>query len=269
MSPKPLIKNIRRNKQEYSIQAVDNSIDVLEAFKKDQGELGVTELSQTVGLHKNNIFRLLATLQSRGYIEQNIKSGNYRLGSKILELGHAYTRHSGLINIAQNVLQDLTRDINENSYLGIMRNKQVIYVEHAQSHHVLQISSRLGVRISPLCTAIGRVIIAFVSADEQVNVIKENKFVKHTIRTIVDESELKKELKKVAKQGYAIDDEEFDIGITCIAAPVFDYEHNVVAGVSVSIPTARLIADNLTKYIIPEVVKAANLISKQIGYIEK
>ncbi|MBL0690869.1 MAG: IclR family transcriptional regulator [SAR324 cluster bacterium] len=259
---------IKRSKKEYSIQAVDNSFDVLEQFTNQKGDLGITELSRALGLHKNNIFRLLATLETRGYIEQDLNTGNYKLGTKILELNLAYHKHTSLLKIARSVLDNLVAEVKENSYLGLVKNNQVVYVEHAESSQVLRVSSRIGIRLSPLCTAIGKVVLAFSGEEERKSVIRANKFVKHTEHTIINENDLAKAIELIQKKGYAIDNEELDKGVTCVAGPIFNYERNVVAGISISGPSSRLDEKILKDTIIPAVLHASKKISRAIGYID-
>ncbi|RMG96920.1 MAG: MarR family transcriptional regulator, partial [Candidatus Dadabacteria bacterium] len=106
----------RRKKSSYIIQSVTNALDLLEEFRGEETELGVTELSKRLGLHKNNVFRLLATLESRGYIEQNKVTGNYRLGLKVLELGQVFIKHMGLLKMARPILEEIVEKCNETAY---------------------------------------------------------------------------------------------------------------------------------------------------------
>src|ERR671922_362863 len=116
----------KKEKSEYIIQAVDHALDLLEQFHEDVDELGVTELSKRLKLHKNNVFRLLATLEARGYIEQNKASENYRLGIKCLHLGQSYVQHMGLLRQAGPIMHDLVRQANETTYLALVRRGAVV-----------------------------------------------------------------------------------------------------------------------------------------------
>src|SRR6516162_10147445 len=100
---------VRREKSNYTIQSVSHALDVLEQFNGSVDEIGVTELSKRLKLHKNNVFRLLATLEARGYIEQNKLTESYRLGLKCLNLGRSYINHMGLVRQARPILSDLAR----------------------------------------------------------------------------------------------------------------------------------------------------------------
>src|SRR6478735_11445098 len=117
---------VRRETSNYVIQSVSHALDVLEQFNGTVDETGVTELSKRLKLHKNNVFRLLATLESRGYIEQNRSTENYRLGVRCLQLGQSYVRHMGLLRQAAPILGDLVRQARETAYLGLLRRGGVV-----------------------------------------------------------------------------------------------------------------------------------------------
>ena len=120
---------MRREKSNYIIQSVSHALDVLEQFFQDADELGVTELSKRLKLHKNNVFRLLATLESRGYIEQNRSTENYRLGVRCLQLGQSYVKHMGLLPQARPIMDELVRQARETAYVAVLRRDGVVPVE--------------------------------------------------------------------------------------------------------------------------------------------
>ncbi len=257
---------MRREKEKYSIQAVENALNVLEQFQGKKAELGITEISQSLGLHKNNIFRLLATLESRSYIEQNKNNERYRLGIKSLELGRAFLSHTGLIKVAVQKLEELGNAVNETVYLSIMKKDQVLYIEDWEAKRALRVASRIGERLSPLCTATGKVFLAFASEEQRQAVIKANEFVKYTDNTIMSVEAYLKELEEVGKNGYAIDDQEKDLGVICAAGPIFDYNNGVVASISTSGPSIRLTDDLVKDFYVKNVVAYCKKVSTAIGY---
>ena len=263
-----MAKNIKRKKSEYAIQAVENAFDVLEQFKGEKGALGITELSQNLGLHKNNIFRLLATMQNKGYIEQDLNTEEYRLGIKNLELGRSFLNHTGLLKVTKPILKELMKEVNENVYSGLLRNDQIVYVEHVESKQILRVTSRIGTRLSPLCTAIGKVILAYMSEHDRDKVIESNEFIKHTSHTISDINSFLKEIEEVKKSGYSYDNEELDLGVICIGAPVFNYEKKIVAGISISGPSLRINKKTAEEKYIPKIKEYGLKLSRAIGYID-
>lgn len=257
---------MKRDKEKYSIQAVENALNVLEQFEGKKAELGITELSQNLDLHKNNIFRLLATLESRGYIEQNKNNEHYRLGIKSLELGRAFLNHTGLIKVAIKNLEDLCNEVNETVYLSIMKKNQVLFIEDWEAKRALRVASRIGERLSPLCTATGKIFLTYAGKEERDTIIKNNEFIKYTESTILTEEEYRKNLEEVEKVGYAIDDQEKDLGVICIAGPIFNYNNDVVASISISGPSIRLTEETINDFYIKHVVECCKKVSTAIGY---
>jgi IclR family KDG regulon transcriptional repressor len=256
---------VKRDKSNYIIQSVAHALDVLEEFKGDAVELGVTELSKKLKLHKNNIFRLLATLEARGYIEQNKSTENYRLGLKSLELGQTFIRQMGLLRQARQTLEHLAEKANETTYLAIIRNHDVIYLDVVEANQTVRVASRVGLRLPPYCTAVGKVLIASDSEEEIRKRLPEH-MEKRTPKTLIDAKGLMEHLKKVHSQGYALDDEEFEEGGRCIGAPVRDYTGNVVAAVSISGPAMRMIEKKIVENLVLAVKEAGEEISRRLGY---
>src|SRR6266705_6662897 len=125
--------DVRREKANYVIQSVSHALDVLEQFAGDAEELGVTELSKRLRLHKNNVFRILATLESRGYIEQNRSTENYRLGTKCLQLGQTYIQHMGLLQQARPIMLEVVKACHESAYVAVMRKGKGVPLDMVES----------------------------------------------------------------------------------------------------------------------------------------
>jgi len=258
-------KKVKRDKANYVIQSVTHAFDVLEEFRGDIDELGVTDLSKKLKLHKNNVFRILATLESRGYIEQNKATENYRLGLKALELGQNFIYQMGLLKQARAILEQLVLDTGETGYISILRDKEVVYLDACEAKKTVRIVPRVGYRLPPYCTASGKCLIAFESIDElEKSLPKELK--KYTKNTITDRKKFLEHLKQVQSEGFALDNEEFENEVKCAAAPIRDYTRRVVGTISISGPASRLSDKYVKEEIVPKVVKAANGISKRLGF---
>jgi IclR family KDG regulon transcriptional repressor len=256
----------KKEKTEYVIQAVYHAIDLLEQFRDDVDELGVTELSKRLDLHKNNVFRLLATLESRNYIEQNKVTGNYRLGLKTLELGQNFIKQMGLLRQARPVLEQLVKECNETTYVAILKDFQIVYLDVVETDMTVRVVPRVGAQLPAYCTAAGKVQIANMSEEELAKFLPGKELKRFTPNTITDRELLKKQLKEIAAQEYAIDDEELDLGVRCIGAPIRDYTRRIVGAISISGPSMRLTDERLEKDLIPRVKKAAEEISIKLGY---
>src|SRR3970040_2155669 len=157
---------VRREKSDYAIQSVSHALDVLEQFFGGPGEIGVTELSKRLKLHKNNVSRLLATLESRGYIEQNRATENYRLGIRCLQLGQSYVQHMGLLRQARPIMAELVRQVRETTYLAVLRRTAVVPVDVIEADRSVRIVSQLGEALPLHCTAPGKAYLAFEQEDD-------------------------------------------------------------------------------------------------------
>jgi DNA-binding IclR family transcriptional regulator len=256
----------RKEKAEYVIQSVDHALDILEAFTYQEEELGVTELSHRLHLHKNNVFRLLATLETRGYIEQDGKTGAYRLGIRIFEVANVFLHHLGLRRQARPILEELTGKCNETSYLAVIDGVDVIYVLMHETGHTVRVIPRLGHRLPAYCTASGKVQIAYESQDRLRELFENQPLRKRTGNTIDGFDQLLAHLAQVARQGFAVDDEELEEGVRCVAAPVRDYSHTVVAGIGLSGPVSRFSPERIQSELAPLVKEAGAKLSQRLGY---
>jgi len=256
----------KKEKSEYLIQAVSHALDLLEQFRGEVDELGVTELSKRLKLHKNNVFRLLATLESRGYIEQNKVTENYRLGLKTLELGQTFIRQMGLLRQSKPVLDALVGECNETSYVAVLKDYDIIYLDAVETDMTVRVVPRVGSRLPAHCTAAGKIQLAHMSDEELENYFQQRDLKSFTDNTITDREVLRKQLKLVVENGYAVDDEELDIGVKCVSAPIRDYTRRIIGAVSISGPSMRFSTERMEKELIPLALKASEEISAKLGF---
>ncbi len=257
---------VKKDKSEYIIQAVSHALDLLEQFHGDIDELGVTELSKRLKLHKNNVFRLLATLESRGYIEQNRATENYRLGLKALELGQTFIKQMGLLRQARPILERMVEECNETAYVSIFKENHIVYLDVVETSLTVRVVSRVGSRLPAYCTAAGKAHLAFMSDEELESTLSEQNLVQHTPTTLADADKLKADLEQVRINGYAVDNEELDPGVRCIAAPIRDYTRRIVGAVSISGPNMRLDDKRLEEELIPIILRAGEDLSTRLGF---
>jgi DNA-binding IclR family transcriptional regulator len=257
---------MKKEKSAYNIQTVCHALDVLEQFHGDSDELGFTDLCKSLKFHKNKVFRLLATLESRNFIEQNKETTGYRLGLKNLQLGQTFVKQTGLIRQARTVLEALTGSCEETSYVAIMKDFQIIYLDAIESELPVRVASRVGKRLPFYCTAVGKVLAAGVDSQSLRAYFKNTELTRFTPNTITDPDELSKHLAMTAELGYAVDDEELNIGVKCVGAPIRDYTKRVVGALSVSAPSMRFTSERMNMHLIPLVKDAADQLSARLGY---
>jgi DNA-binding IclR family transcriptional regulator len=256
---------VRREKSNYTIQSVSHALDVLEQFNADVDEIGVTELSKRLKLHKNNVFRLLATLEARGYIQQNRITENYRLGLKCLQLGQIFIRQTGLLLQSRAVLEDLANTTNESALVAIRKGSGVVPLDFVEPKRAVRVVSMLGIGLPAHCTAAGKIYLVFESEGGISRAVPE-RLERFTERTILDRKLLLDNLKEASEAGYAVDQGEFIDEITSIAVPIRDYTRILVGALAIMGPSHRLTDDSIKRDIAPMVVRAGNDLSKRLGY---
>lgn len=250
------------------VQSVLHALQLFEVFRtsENKDEFGVTELSKALGLHKNNVFRLLATLESRGYIEQNPETENYRLGIEIFNLGQQFINKLNILKLARPFMEKIVAEVNESIYIGILRKGFVVYLDMVEANQNVRVVSRVGKDVPAYCTAIGKIQLAYASEEEINSMYMGARLKRYTNNTITSLPELKKHLKEVLANDYALDNEEFEERVRCIAVPIKDYLGVPVAALSVTGPACRMTDDKIFNVIYPTAKKYAREISKRLGW---
>jgi DNA-binding IclR family transcriptional regulator len=260
---------MKRDKENYLIQSVSHALDILESFTKTDDELGVTELSKRLGLHKNNVFRLLATLEHRGYIEQNRETDNYRLGPKTLQLGSIFIEQRECRRQARPILEDLMASTGETAVVAVLRATKVIFMDSVETDRTVRAVSRVGAMLPAHCTAVGKAILSFLPPAEIEHLYPENELPATTSRTLRTRDALLSELKGVKERGYAVENEECDLDVKSVAAPVRDFSKRAIAALGIVAPANRLGDDRLDKGgVALKVREAAAALSLKLGYIQ-
>lgn len=256
----------QRAKKNCTINVVKHALDILEQFGGDVDELGITDLSTRLKLDKNKVFRLLATLESRNFIEQKRATDKYRLGSRTLLLGQTFLHQMGLYPKARPVQEALAKRCKETCYVSIMKDWRVVYLHAVESDLPVRVVPRVGSNLPFYCTAAGKVIAASICEEKLKQYLPDGDLRKSTPNSIDTTIELKRHLRVVAESGFAVDDEEAEVGVICIAAPIKDHSRRVVGALSIAGPSMRFSADRLERELIPLVREAAREISTKLGY---
>ncbi len=248
-----------------TVQSVERTLDILEALA-ETGEVGIAQLSSQVSLHASTVHRLLSTLISRGYVRQNPESGRYLLGLKPLDVARAVRDHLDLRMEALPVLQDLMRQSGETANLAVQDDHQIVYLEQVSSPGwMLRMFVQVGARAPLHSTASGKVLLAALSKEELRQMLNSYILAPYATRTIVDAGILMAELDEARRQGYATDYGEQEDGVSCIAAPVWDFSGRVVAAISISGPWIRITPERVP-LLVPLVQEACGRLSAALGY---
>ncbi|MBI3785522.1 MAG: IclR family transcriptional regulator [Deltaproteobacteria bacterium] len=255
---------VRREKNNYVIQSVSHALDVLEQFAGEHDELGVTELSKRLKLHKNNVFRLLATLEARGYIEQNKATENYRLGVRCLRLGQRFVSQLGILRQARPVMKQIAQASRETAFIALLRNGSIVPLDAVEPEQAVRLVSRIGDPLPPHCTAVGKLLLAF--ADDELRNSLPDSLQKFTDKTITDRQVLSQQLSKIAENSYALELGEYIEDVRSIAIAVRDYTGAVVGSVAIAGPAYRLSHERIEKEIIPLMINAGRDLSSRLGF---
>jgi IclR family transcriptional regulator, KDG regulon repressor len=250
---------------EKSVQTLDRALDIIELLSGEREGLGVTEIGQRIGLHKSTVHRLINALADRGYIEKDIKQGNYKLGLKLVEISSLFLKKLELKTEAEPYLRRLAGLAGQPVHLGILSDKDVIYIEKVEPVNSIRMYSQIGRRVPAYCSALGKVLLSGLDNKELKSLVGGIEFKRYTPNTIGSKEALLKEIDKVRKCSWAIDDEEYEAGIRCIAAPVFDYTGKMIAAISTSGERKSAYKES-DEELSKQVMEAALSISKRMGY---
>jgi len=222
------------------IKSIDKVLDLLEFLSVNEQETGITEIDKKLHMGLSTVHRILTTLKSRGYVIQNQQTTKYRLGIKLFELGCEVQSTKHLIKLAKPYLKKISNMTNETANLAVLEGKEVIYLDTIESTEVLKTEIIPGTRTPAHCTALGKVLLASLSEREFKNLYKGDESLSSlTSKSVSSLEELKKDLKKVNELGYAIDREEYKIGINCLGIPIIGRNGETIAAISITGPASR------------------------------
>ena len=228
------------------LRSVNNAFAVLESFSVERPEIGVTELSHSLGLGKSTVHRLLTSLASRGYVRKNPETERYCLGFKAFEVGSLAAGRGAIREIAGPFLRSLMLATKETVHLGVLDEWEVVYIDKIESDQPLQMYSRVGRRAPLHCTALGKSLAAW-EPEDWIERFLRRRMRAYTPATLTEPGDLRRELTKIRANRYALDGEEFALGLKCVAAPLFDHSRRVVASIGIAGPAVRMSSDRLPR----------------------
>lgn len=249
----------------HKVQVLERAFDILDALATENRCRRLSDLSQAVDLHKSTTHRLLCALERRRYVERTASGTEYSLGLRLFELGMRAVSRLGAVDVARPFLDRLASATGETAHMGILRQGEIVSLVNAESTHTLHTPSTVGRRTPVHCTSQGKAILAFSSESEVQNIQKVRGFAALTPKTITSVQRLKQELKRIRAVGYAVDDEEFELGLRCVGAPVWDHTNKVVAAISIAGPVFRVSRQRLPE-LSALVKRAAADLSRSLGY---
>ena len=259
---------MKTNKDPVLVQSVTRALDILDVMAKAEGSMSLAEISKATNLNASTVHRLLATLQSRNFTRQDHDSKEYLLDPQCARIGKAALDQLDIGRECADVVRVLARETDELVSVAILANNQAVYVAtRLPATRLLRVFVQAGISVPLHCTGVGKAMLAYQSREEVEYLIGKQDLPAFTPNTTTNIFRLREELDRIRQQGYAIDNEEREIGVRCLAAPIFRGDGNVVAAVSVSGPPSRISIER-EDTIVPLVKTAATEISARLGYRE-
>jgi IclR family KDG regulon transcriptional repressor len=247
------------------LQTVTNAARLLKAFLTREESLGVSELARRLGLGKSAVHRLLTTLCAEGLVEQDTRTGGYRLGLVVFELGEAVRVHMDLHAAAGAVLAELREETGESAQVGMLDGHEVVYVDRLESTHALRLFTETGRRVPVHCTSSGKVLLAFAPEPVRERFLATAELARHTPHTLADPDSLRAELATVRARGWAEAIDEREVGVASLAAPIRDAHGTVVASIGIGAPVTRFKAMPRRR-LARAVTEAGEAVSRRLGW---
>lgn len=251
-----------------SVKSIERAFLLLELLGAGDESLGITELAQRSELPVGTVHRLLKTLNQLGYVEQDLESRKYALGIRVLHLRGMVARRMQLGEQAMPLMKSLMRKVNETVHLAVLSEGEIVYIDRIEGFQTVNMYTQIGKRAPVHCTALGKAMIAYLPESSLEHIVDKHGLPAKTPKTLTTLQHLKRELATVRRQGYAVDDEEVEENVRCLAAPIRDYDGRVVAAISVSGPKLRMRPDRDAE-LSQTVCWAANQISVGLGYLNE
>lgn len=247
------------------IKSLQRAINILDLFDEQTVELGITEIAETLGLHKSTAAGLVYTLEHNSYLDQNPETRKYSLGFKLVERASTLLDQIDVRQVALPHLQKLRGWCGESVNLAVRDGGQIVYIERLTTTQSLGMRAKVGYRAPMHCTALGKAILSGLPPEKVEEVATQYGLSTVTDHSITDFAQFLQEVGRIRRQGFAVDNEENEIGVRCIAAPIFDHSDQPVAAVSISSPVLRLPLSEVPHYG-QKVIETANAISTGLGY---
>lgn len=236
--------DVMKSEGEIKVKSLQKAMEILECFVVKQ-PLGVTEISEKLGLYKSNVHNILMTFKAMGYVEQDPDSGKFRLGVEVFSLSRAYRQNLNISKIALPYMQEIAEKAGELVYLSIPKGDAMVYVEGRYPSNQRMLSQSVaGEREKMYCTSVGKAILATMS-QEEIDKILVEPLEAVTEYTITDREKLMEEIEKTRQRGYGIDNMELMFGMKCVGVALLNHKGQAEAGLSVNAPSLRMDDDKI------------------------
>jgi DNA-binding IclR family transcriptional regulator len=259
----PIPEAATRSGSLYQLHSLDRAVAVLETLGGSDTALSLAEVCQRMSLHKSTAHRSLMVLERSALIERTPEN-RYRLGLKLYELGNRAVEQIDLRTRVHPYFRRLAAQVGETVHLSVLQKTSILYLDKVEPNRRVCISSKTGTSNPVYCTSMGKAMLAFQPPEVIEQIVSKIRFVRYTHKTITSKEALLKALERVRRRGYAIDDQEIEVGVRCVGAPIFNERHHAIAAVSVSGPASRITAPNMPE-IAEHLLRCCGDISLSLG----
>lgn len=236
--------------------SLERGLAVLQAFSQERRVLTTSQISQRTGIPRAAVRRCLYTLAKLGFVAEE-DNRLFSLRPRVLKLGHAYLATAPLAHAAQPVLRYISSTLNESASVAILDGDEILYIARASTARIMSVDLHIGSRLPAYCTSMGRVLLAHSSAEALDAYLERTKLIQYTPRTIVSREGLRSTLASVRENGYALVDQELEIGLRSIAVPIYGAEGRAVAALNVGVQAARISVAEMESRILPALREGA------------
>jgi IclR family transcriptional regulator, pca regulon regulatory protein len=245
------------------VLSLARGLQVIETFQNRTQGITVGDVATRTGLSRAAVRRLLITLELLGYATHS--GPYYRLGSRVLRLGFSFLSSHSLPSLAAPILEEITSSIHESSSLSVLEGDEIVYLARSAARRVMSVSLSVGSRLPAYCTSMGRVLLSSLPEAELAAYLERVVLQAHTPKTIVEKASLATELVRVRDMGYALVDQELELGLRSLAVPVVVGARRVVASINTGVHAARVSLDEMVKRFLPVLTEGANSLSHLLG----
>jgi len=245
------------------VQSLERGLSVLKAFSAQTPQLTLSEVARRTNMTRATSRRFLITLESLGYVASDGR--HFHLLPKTLELGYAYLTSFTVSEIAQDHLGRLAESLHESCSASVLDDTDIIYIARASTNRIMTIGLSVGARLPAYCTSMGRVLLASLSDDELIRYFERATLVSRTDNTLFMESDLRRALSQVTRDGWCLQDQELEDGVRSVAAPLHDIDGRVIAAINISAHATRVSLDELKESFVPQLLECAAGIDADLG----
>jgi IclR family acetate operon transcriptional repressor len=253
------------DRKEAYVKALDKALTVLEHFNRIEGDIDLSSLAKALHMPKTTLLRLLTTFKHHHFVQQDEQSRRFRLGWALIHLGQTASRAFNLAGLAHPHLERLAGQSGETANLILREDEHAIYVDQVVSPNIIRGVPAVGTPLDLHCTAAGKALLGFLPEAASAHLLSRLHLQRLTEKTITDPAKLRAELERVRRQGYAVDDEETELGGRCVAAPIYNQDGKVMAAVSIMGPTHRVNRGSIPR-LAQMVMATAGEISRALGF---